>query len=43
MPGVTKFKKGFGGKEVVYPPARDIALKKINYNGYRLAAKILRK
>ncbi len=37
MPGVTKFKKGFGGKEVVYPPARDIPIKKMKYKLYEKA------
>lgn len=34
-PGVTKFKKGFGGKEFVYPEGKDIVLKKITYNLYK--------
>ncbi len=42
MPGVTKFKKGFGGQEVVYPEARDIPINNIKYQAYFLAAKILK-
>ncbi len=42
MPGVTRFKKGFGGKEVVYPEARDIPIKPITYKSYNLAAKIIK-
>ncbi len=42
MPGVTKFKKGFGGEEVSYPEAKDIPIKKIKYQGYSLAAKIVK-
>jgi len=35
MPGVTKFKKGFGGEEVSYPEAKDIPIKKIKYRVYK--------
>jgi peptidoglycan pentaglycine glycine transferase (the first glycine) len=38
FPGVTKFKKGFGGKEFIYPPTRDIPLKKGRYFVYYLAS-----
>ncbi len=34
MPSLTKFKKGFGGQEVVYPEARDIPLS-IKYKIYK--------
>ncbi len=37
FPGVTVFKKGFGGEEFVYPEGRDIPIKKIPYICYRLA------
>ena len=36
MPGVTKFKKGFGGKELVYPEAIDIPLN-VKYQTYKKA------
>jgi len=42
MPGVTKFKKGFGGEEVRYPEARDIPLKHTKYKGYSLASKVVK-
>lgn len=42
MPGVTKFKKGFGGDPMEYPKARDVAIKKIKYQGYSLASKIIK-
>ncbi|MGM0438809.1 MAG: lipid II:glycine glycyltransferase FemX [Patescibacteria group bacterium] len=42
MPGVTKFKKGFGGEPVEYPKARDVAIKKLVYQGYNLASKIIK-
>jgi len=42
MPGVTKFKKGFGGKEVEYPEARDIPIKQIIYKGYKTASGIIK-
>jgi len=40
-PGVTRFKKGFGGKEVVYPGAYDLVFKPIWYKLYKLAKKFL--
>jgi len=42
MEGVTKFKEGFGGKKVSYPEGRDLPINKIKYQGYSLAAKILK-
>ncbi len=36
FPGVTKFKKGFGGKEICYPQGKDIPLKKVPYFLYYL-------
>jgi len=40
-PGVTRFKKGFGGKEVIYPGAYDLVFQPIWYGIYKLAKKIL--
>jgi lipid II:glycine glycyltransferase (peptidoglycan interpeptide bridge formation enzyme) len=34
-PGVTRFKIGFGGEEVVYPGAYDIVFKPVNYKIYK--------
>ncbi len=42
MPGVTKFKKGFGGEEVVYPEGKDTPLKFIKYKTYKAASKIIK-
>ncbi len=42
-PGVTLFKKGFGGEEILYPPTRDIPLKKARYAAYHMASKIIKK
>ncbi len=43
FPGVTKFKKGFGGKEVLYPKGRDIPVKRIPYLVYFLTCKIIKR
>ncbi len=43
FPGVTKFKKGFGGDELIYPEGRDIPLKKFRYIIYFLLCKILKR
>jgi len=40
-PGVTRFKRGFGGKEITYPGAYDLVFKPIWYKLYKLAKKIL--
>ena len=39
-PGVTRFKKGFGGKEVVYPGAYDLIFNSFWYRAYNFARKI---
>lgn len=41
-PGVTRFKKGFGGKEVSYPLASDIVFSNFWYGAYNISKKILR-
>lgn len=38
-PGVTRFKKGFGGKEVIYLGAYDLVFQPIWYKIYKLARK----
>jgi lipid II:glycine glycyltransferase (peptidoglycan interpeptide bridge formation enzyme) len=40
-PGVTRFKRGFGGKEITYSGAYDLVLKPIWYKIYKLAKKLL--
>ena len=40
-PGVTRFKKGFGGQEVSYPGSFDLIFQKTWYKVYNLARKIL--
>lgn len=40
-PGVTRFKKGFGGKEVIYPGAYDLIFQPTWYSIYKIARKIL--
>jgi len=40
-PGVTRFKKGFGGKEVIYPGSFDLILSKNWYIIYKVAREIL--
>lgn len=42
MPGVTKFKKGFGGKAVSYPDGVDLPLEIIKYKAYKAAAIIIK-
>ena len=39
-PGVTKFKKSFGGREVAYPQGEDIVFNKFLYTIYKLAKKM---
>lgn len=40
-PGVTRFKKGFGGKEIAYPGAYDLIFKPFWYKLYKIAKKFL--
>jgi len=40
-PGVTRFKKGFGGREIIYPGAFDSVFQPIWYSIYKIARKIL--
>jgi peptidoglycan pentaglycine glycine transferase (the first glycine) len=40
-PGVTRFKKGFNGREVEYPGAYDLVFQPIWYGIYKIARKIL--
>ena len=40
-PGVTRFKKGFNGKEVIYPGAYDLIFQPMWYRVYKIARKIL--
>lgn len=37
--GISRFKKGFGGKEVVYPGSYDLVVSPVWYNVYKLAKK----
>jgi peptidoglycan pentaglycine glycine transferase (the first glycine) len=41
-PGVTRFKKGFGGSEVVYPGTFDLVFEGVWYDVYRIGRKIRR-
>jgi len=40
-PGVTRFKRGFGGSEISYPGAYDLIFQPLWYKTYKLARKIL--
>jgi len=40
-PGVTRFKRGFGGHEVTYPGAYDLVFQPIWYRIYKIARRIL--
>lgn len=40
-PGVTRFKRGFGGQEITYPGAYDLIFKPFWYKLYKLAKRIL--
>jgi peptidoglycan pentaglycine glycine transferase (the first glycine) len=40
-PGVTRFKKGFGGKEITHPGAFDLIYQPVWYRFYNIARKIL--
>ncbi|MFH1671454.1 MAG: peptidoglycan bridge formation glycyltransferase FemA/FemB family protein, partial [Candidatus Portnoybacteria bacterium] len=39
-PGVTRFKKGFGGKKVIYPGAYDVIYSPLWYWGYNLVRRL---
>ncbi len=39
-PGVTRFKKGFGGNEIMYPPAYSMVIKPLIYFLYRVYKKL---
>lgn len=41
-PGVTRFKRGFGGRMVAYPSSVDVIYRPIHYRAYRLAKMITR-
>ncbi len=43
FPGVTKFKQGFSGKEIIYLSTKDIVIKKIPYFIYYIASIIKNK
>ncbi len=40
-PGVTRFKRGFGGQEITYPGAYDLVFRPMWYKLYKLAKRIL--
>lgn len=40
-PGVTRFKRGFGGEEITYPGAYDLVFKPFWYKTYKLAKRLL--
>jgi lipid II:glycine glycyltransferase (peptidoglycan interpeptide bridge formation enzyme) len=40
-PGVTRFKRGFGGQEITYPGAYDLIFKPFWYRIYKIAKRIL--
>lgn len=42
-PGLTRFKKGFGGKEISYPQSIDVVYRPVRYRGYRLWRKFWKK
>jgi len=42
-PGVTRFKRGFGGEEILYPGTFDLILNSFWYKAYRIARAIRRK
>ena len=42
-PGVTFFKKSFGGKTIQYPPSLEISFKTLWYSAYRIYQKLKRK
>jgi lipid II:glycine glycyltransferase (peptidoglycan interpeptide bridge formation enzyme) len=42
-PGVTRFKQGFGGKEIEYPGPYDMVFDKKQYWLYKMARRVRRK
>lgn len=40
-PGVTRFKKGFGGREVIYPGAFDLVFQPIWYRIYKMTKRVI--
>ena len=42
-PGLTRFKKGFGGEMVHYPPSIEIVYRPLRYRLYRLARLLRRR
>ncbi len=40
-PGVTRFKKGFGGQEIIYPGTFDLIFQPLWYQAYNLARRVL--
>ncbi len=40
-PGVTRFKRGFGGREIIYPQSVDIVYRPVVYAAYQIAKKVI--
>jgi lipid II:glycine glycyltransferase (peptidoglycan interpeptide bridge formation enzyme) len=43
VPGFVRFKMGFGGEPVAYPPAQDLIMNRLWYNAYKVLRKINKK